>query len=163
MRLYESKKIVSLKEANFDTTGYMTSAEADAIVDMLDKALKKIPNINNHYIKVSRTQLKDGDKYLEHYGGNDVYVEFAKEKNPDNWPYRSMANDVACTMFKIFFDRRTGKAEVNTWQTPSFNNHKKAGVGAFNKMQGTPEQVVASVVKYLTAVMKNIDKFPNEK
>lgn len=163
MKLFEAKKSQRLTEANFDLTGFMTGAEADTIVAMLQKETSKIPNIKNHYLDISRTHLKDGDKYLEHYGGNDVYVQFAREKDPKKWAYGYISNDPAATMFRIFFNRRKGKAEANSWQTPSFTNHKAAGAGEFRGAEGTPEQVVAAIVKFLSAVVKNIDKFPNEK
>lgn len=159
MKLFESKISKRLTEASYDLNGFMTGAEADAIVSMLEKELKRIPNMKDHYLEITRTRLKDGDTYLELYGGNDVYVQFASEKDPKKWSHGYIANDPAATMFRIFFNRKAGKAEANSWQTPSFDRHVKAGVGAFKGATGTPEQVVAAIVKFLGATVKNIDKF----
>lgn len=161
MKLFESKTEQKRLTEAFDLNGLMLGAEADEIVAMLNKEISKIPNIKDHYIQIDRTRLSDGDKYLAHYGGNDVFVTFAKEKDPKAWAYGYVSNDPAVVSLIINFNK--GKAVVKSHQQPSWNPHQVAGTGAFRNVSGSVEQVVKAITKYIALVMKNIDKYPNNK
>ena len=157
MKLFESKQIVKLKEAvDTNERGLMTLEQAKQFQKNLESQLSKISGIKDHFFSVGSSDIKND--YLTHYGGNDVFVKYTNEKDPKKWSYGYATNDPAATFFRVHCEK--GVYVSDSWQTPSYTNHIKAGLKAYKGITGTEDQVIKSIVDYVASVVKNADKFP---